>query len=539
MIKSIVKVHDRTQLQVLFDYQLSTDAFATKKKTQRYKIDLFLFYPPQMHVTRQNYPKSLFYSDLRTLTRLQEPRWGYRQFLATAPNSPLAKILTLLQQRARTSEETKQLLEHIRAYCCLYSSYLSRKKRKRHKWLQAAHDRENPEEWQREGGTFSHICQLLDKGLLLLRALVEVEQAALRKENLETEIEIEFSVAVEYCFFLFQKMVASFFLEVQSVSQALGTPSPTKKMRAYVRLCYWIALRRKYSVPTPHSTREELEAFANRHRALKQRMEQPLYIKMETPRFFLFRKQLGSMVAAGAAATWTLVINILIFTQLHFVGFQNVSLHNSDGVIGLSTLFILFAFIFAYIMQDRIKEIGRNRFTQGVSGELPDHEERMWSGAGKNRVSVGSFTETCNFIRYDDSRIREIQKVRALGTAGIGLHQESVLHYEREVTLSTSLPDRVSAPVTGLRDNIRLNMKQFLPKLDEPYYQTPYIGAQGQVALLQVPKNYQLDLVWIVSEEGVVSDENRRPQRKRLILNKEGLLRAEDIWTSSINPPNG
>jgi hypothetical protein len=521
LIKSIVKVHDRTQLQVMFDYLLPTDASLASKKYHRYKIDLFLFYPPQMHVTKQNYSKSLFYSDLRTLTRLQEPRWGCSQFLSTNPQSPLYKIERILEQDTRTPQEVRKIIEHIRSYCCLYAGYLSRKKRKRQKWLRY---QEGPQESEGEGDT----CQTLKKGLIVLRALIEMEQAALRTELIEAEIEAEFSVAVEYCFFLFQKMVASFFLELESAPWDQGVASPFKKTRAYVRLCYWIALRRKYPLLTQDSPQEELELFANRHRSLKQRMEQPLYVKLETPRFFLFRKQLGSMVAAGAAATWTLVINLLIFTQLRFT-FQTLSFRNPDGVIGLSTLLILLSFILAYIMQDRIKELGRSRFTQGVSGELPDHQERMWSGAGKSRVYVGIFTETCNFIRYDNPHIRDIQKKRATGAGGMGLHQESVLHYEREVALSCALSEQISAPVTGLRDNIRLNMKQFLPKLDEPYYHTPYVGAQGQVSMLQMPKNYQLDLVWVVSEVGVPSSGDMQPQSKRLILNKEGLLRVEDV----------
>ena len=364
MIKSIVKVHDRTQLQVIFDYVLSTDSSLATSKSQRFKIDLFLFYPPQMHVTKQNYSKSLFYSDLRTLTRLQEPRWRYKQFLPTSTQSPLHKIALLLEKKNRTASETKILIEHIRIYCCLYAGYISRKKRERHKWLQQARYRETFHEWQGDSGTFSHVQKLLKKGLTLLRMLMESEKIALQKTSLEPEVLVEFQLGIEYCTFLFQKMVASFFLEVESISRALGTSLPIQKVRAYVRLCYWIALRREYPLLTPDSSQEELEGVANRHRTLKQRMEQPLYIKMETPRFFLFRKQLGSMVAAGAAAIWTLIINILIFTQLKFAGFQTVSLHNSDGVIGVSTLFILIAFVFAYIMQDRIKEIGRSRFTQ-------------------------------------------------------------------------------------------------------------------------------------------------------------------------------
>ena len=516
----------------MFGYLLATDIAQLNKKYQRYKVDLFLFYPPQMHVTKQNYPKSLFYSDLRTLTRLEEPRWGYKQFLPTSPQSPLYKVMTLLQKETRVPQDVRKIVEHIRSYACLYASYLSRKKRKRHKWLQHAKLSESPKEWANSSSTTFRISQLMEEGRLLLRALIETEHVVLSMEFMEAEIEAEFSAAVEYCFFLFQKMVGSFFLHMESVSQKLGVTSYEKQMKAYVRYCYLVILRRKYVMLTEKSSREELENFANRQRALKQRMEQPLYVKLETPRFFIFRKQLGSMVAAGVAATWTLIINILIFTQLHFSGFQTVTLRDSDGVIALSTLFILLAFVLAYIMQERIKEIGISRFNQGVLGELPDHEERMWAGAGKEKIYVGLSSETCNFIRYDDARIREIQKKRMTTAGGFGLHQESILHYERTMELPSNLPNQVSVPVIGLRDNIRINMKQFLPKLDEPYYMTPFAKPRGEVSLLQMPKNYQLDLVLVMSEAGAESSTDFQPEIKRLILNKEGLLRVEDVKTS-------
>jgi len=534
VIKSLVAIHDRTQLQLIFDYLLLQEPTVKNPRSQHYKIDLFLFYPPQMHVLKQNYPKSLFYSDLRTLIRLREPGWNFQQFIDKKGTNPLERVQKILDKDVISSAERAELIETLRIFGCLYSTYISRKKRKRRKLL---HKENFPLDTSAEERdvAYSKIISLLGKGWFLLHSLMELEEVCKKRKNAESSLELEFALCIEYGFFLFQKMVTEFSLLLEPISVLFYQEScilAYKKTRAYTRLCYRMARSRNYPLLKGKSTREELEAFDNRVRFLKQRMEQPMYLYLETPRLFLFRKQLGLMLAAGAAATWTFMANILIFTKLKFSGFQTISLLNSDGVIGLSTLFILLSFVLAYVLQEQIKEIGRSRFMHGVWGSLPDHQERLFSLGDQGELSekkaashVGTCEETCHFISPQDPLIEKIQALRGK-MEGANLQQETIIHYKREVSLHTGILRRLSAPVTGIRDNIRLNIRRFLPKLDEPYYKTSYVGANGKVEALRVPKNYHLDVVLLFSEQ---KQERKGSYMKRLILNKDGLLRVEDF----------
>ena len=79
---------------------------------------------------------------------------------------------------------------------------------------------------------------------------------------------------------------------------------------------------------------------------------------------FFKKRQIAYMTAAGFAAIWALVANLLIWHKLKFEGYRSF-FDYSDGFLGFSSSILVLAFICAYILKDRIKDLGRDKFQGG------------------------------------------------------------------------------------------------------------------------------------------------------------------------------
>src|SRR5690606_18420265 len=105
-IKSEVSIHDRTQVEVVFDYKLQAAAsrFWQLQSRQKFEVEAFLFFPQPMGISPQNYSRSQFYDDLRPLLRLKEPRYSYLELLGVSEegvSTPLPLIKRYLEALAQ------------------------------------------------------------------------------------------------------------------------------------------------------------------------------------------------------------------------------------------------------------------------------------------------------------------------------------------------------------------------------------------------------------------------------------------------------
>ena len=91
------------------------------------------------------------------------------------------------------------------------------------------------------------------------------------------------------------------------------------------------------------------------------------------------------MVAAGIAGFWAVLSELVI--------------HNSNTdfrSLGSSCLIIATALVLAYILKDRIKELGKNQFKRGLLGTVPYNQSSLLYNLGtsfKKPANVGTYAE--------------------------------------------------------------------------------------------------------------------------------------------------
>jgi hypothetical protein len=242
---------------------------------------------------------------------------------------------------------------------------------------------------------------------------------------------------------------------------------------------------------------------------------------------FAFQQQLGAMVAAGVAAFWAVGTEILIRMK---AANQAVSPFSS---LGTGTLVIVTAFIMAYVLKDRIKELGRSYFSSRLMRSVPDNSERIvYRSAGQKSWNIGSLAEYTRFVSLD--RLPEaIKKLhRKFDPEGLDSEDGSsnAIHYRKVIDLNANISRSHVYPLRAVHDILRLNIEAFLSKLDDPLHGTEMLDAEGRLVEMKMPKVYHLGLILKYSRT-VSNDQKDQATYEciRLVINKRGLFRIERI----------
>lgn len=562
-IKSSVVLHDRTQLETVFDYLLlisskykrkATNADITKRTVRidsssvaspipqwhptkaplsvGYRVDTYLFYPRQFGINEHTYPKERFYADVRPMLRFREPKLGFKTMVGGKQNeaSPLLFLRAYLEasETDREPEPIQNAIDEVRLFACAYIGTYFRsidRNRKRVKKLLALGDNAKQDEVT---NACLKIKRMVERADQTLRAFWDLRDLAktLSVGSVRPLLD-EMQIVEEYCYYRLRDG-ASYLLQFCQKLNGRFSDIAIDELREAIMAVLSVhdarARSAGFMMPSPTSTNAEKEKFIHRRGELKRHIWEVLFLEIRTVPLFALQRQLGAMIAAGLAATWALVAQFVIILRIA----QEKDL--ADG-LGLSGLVFLSAGILAYIIKDRIKEVGRSYFGGGVIRRVPDHSERIYY---KNRFGkptpVGDVKEFARFIKPEDlpPRIVELRdntpESEVYGAGGI----TRILHYSKSIKLSGKLMILNRYPLRAVHDISRLNIDACLSKLGEPRRMVDLVTEDGEVEAVRFPKVYYLDMIlsyWRLTDKGERSHQGL--EYYRLVLDKNGLIRIE------------
>src|SRR5690349_15943515 len=73
ILHSHAAVHDRSQFEVQFTYDVSAGNISQGKDFERYRIEAYYFFPKNMGITPLNFPRESFYRSLHGYIRFKTP----------------------------------------------------------------------------------------------------------------------------------------------------------------------------------------------------------------------------------------------------------------------------------------------------------------------------------------------------------------------------------------------------------------------------------------------------------------------------------
>jgi hypothetical protein len=247
---------------------------------------------------------------------------------------------------------------------------------------------------------------------------------------------------------------------------------------------------------------------------------------VRTEPLFTFRLQIGKMVAAGLAAIWALISNIYILSVFQQGGMNQFNVSN---IVGATGFLVITASVFAYILKDRIKEIGREQLSGGFLGKLPaTHEKIRYTNPSGKEVNLGSIKEYGEYLgdKHDDPVVNDlrVQRFRHLPNG----RNHIIFSYTKQIAISGKSLAAHCKGIYGVQDLLRLNIAKFTERLDNPVERYLSIDRSGEPSYLELPRNYSIDLILRYSRSNKKGREVPvASECYRLVLNKSGISRID------------
>ena len=258
------------------------------------------------------------------------------------------------------------------------------------------------------------------------------------------------------------------------------------------------------------------EYFTYRASMLKKSVQQALYLEVRGSRGDTYIRNAVSAVGAALAAIWALAAQVP--TQI-------------AGLPSRTQLALFAGAVLAYVLKDRIKAntseflLKRARTFDHVSwlqgGTLPE------LGIKDFKVKM---SEAVRFIAAD-AVPPEVRAVRAerRTVQHVESQPEEVIHYRKRIASANAGAGRAVPEGYRLRDLLRINVRHFLVRLDDPRDHVEFFDREaGAFCEAMLPKVYHVNLV-VRLRRNVGEERRERLAHLRLVLDKDGIVRCDEI----------
>lgn len=531
----LVKVDLRTiepqQFEASFSYKLGYSQNGIYYHPNHYQAESYLFFPAQMKVNPASYPVEHFYRDMKSYINFRIPKLSFREMIGLTDNpnrSPLGKIKRELSLYASESKATSIafIRQEARIFGCAFHNFLERKLRKLERRVSVAQNSETAES-SHEALVLNFYHDTINKIYKIFKEWQKLADPSTHPKP--PTLQSEVSIVDEYIVHI----TKDFLLQATDALDRLKLSRKTRfrlqhKCRAALRGLRMYCRRSSYIWIDDRNSAGDLEDYQYRRGLLKRKVWSSLYLDPRVKPLFAIQKQAGAMLAAGAAAIWAFLAEVTIRSSSATRGSFTASIEGS-------TFIIITAFALAYILKDRIKELGRGYFKWGIFGRLPDSSNKIIypkDSSGNRDVTVGNYEEKARFSAA--SRLPE--DIAAIADRYFPLDEEesrSIILYQQRFSLKEEPIRNLKRKMRAVYSFYRLNISSLLGPLDQPDSPASIPTQDLHITKINLPKVYHVDL--IIKITGKVMNQNYPIYRIfRLVVNKEGILRLEN-WSAKLN----
>jgi hypothetical protein len=481
VIEAIIKIHDRYQFEIKLNYP-----FRKEEKEIEYDVENYFFIPTNLHIDSRSFSNDDFYHNAYTYIRFKTPEFPLHK-LKNPAEEPFREIRKSLQKSPEDFEY------YVKMYCSILKSAI--------RDFILKFPEEEPGKQSENARKFLETVQSIPH---TYRRLPE-ESESLKENSYFSQIyrfgDEYISLALEtYCFKFIEKIKTLSFP---------GKEQYCKKILTFIKTEIDYRARQNYpSIPKKESDNEEV---IFRKSALKKYAESVLFLNTRFREGGRIIKHFAFALGAGLAMVFATVIAFATAKKY-----------------GNFTLPFFMAVVISYMFKDRIKELSKTYLGKTLKNHVFDHKLNIYREEKKKKIGI--LKETVQFL--DEDKIADsIKKIRNRDIMTSIYNQEmkeDVLYHHKKIILYAKKMKDLSFPysINGLNDIMRFNISRFVKKTDNP--QKPlYIPSDGDYEKIMGEKVYHLNLV--VRYRRGKSEEFY--QRFRVVLNRDGIKRIEDVGT--------
>lgn len=482
-IEELIRRHDDFQIEIKLGYDLDR-----KRRKDLYTVEYFFFLPENLDVNRATYSKEQFYRDLLLYIRFKAPHLTLDE-LATGSDarSPLSKIREKLDTLARQpSERNATVLEYeLKLMACVLKDALSERVRALKRVLED--DKSKAERAAAE------TAQKAGRVAEAFRAF----RPSFENTSLPESIRSSYAFVDEYVSILIEGYAHQMLQLLQRAHAGSdGLANTVQKELDH---------RRARGFPSLVEAGADNETFVFRLGVLKKYAASALHLSVRTEKEGRGLEELGMALAAGLA---------MVFASA--IAFYTQKVYGA-----LSTTFFA-ALVVSYMFKDRLKALAQSTFLRLRSERIMDLATDVFDPFSKEKI--GECRELAHFISENqgDPRVKALRERDHITEIENTWRTETVLHYVKEIAL---YPRKFNAQSrkTALTDITRLNLRNFLLKMDEPHREV-FMLKDGASVTVPASRVYHINMVVKFTD-----DENVRYERVRLVLTQDGIKRLEPV----------
>lgn len=519
LVKTEVRILDPTQMEASFQYRMMVKGEDERiAYPHAYQVESYFLFPLQMKISPATYPLEYFYRDVKSFLNFRIPKLTFKEIMGRSEDSersPLLKIREHIANQNPSEEEQSFIIQEAQIFGCSYFTFIVRKSRKVTAGL--ARFGEGDEEAEKTRTLIEESFEKVNEIYKEWQKVLQVAEAGFPMIQRDLREVDEYIVNNIHDFLL--KAQKSF-----DTHAGAQTREWRSIVRARMRALRIYSRQKGYQWIDDKSDEIELETYLHRRGFLKRRVWSALYLNTRTKSLFKIQRQAGAMVAAGIAGFWAAFAQLL----LSFTGFYS---RNQGATWGISTFIVITALTFAYILKDRIKELGRGYFKGSIFRDLPDSSSKIIyrpSGEGSKPLEIGFHEEKAEFVDIDDLP-KDIEKlIKAMAPERLNAEALSIIHYRKRMGIQGVKIRGMKRKIRALYTFFRLNVTNYLSPLDLPYEELAVSTSRLQATTRQVPKVYYVDLVMQITM-GVEDEIKTEFEYFRMVLDKRGIKRIEKL----------
>lgn len=475
------KIHDRYTLEFKVGYSHHSPDTAVSD----FQMDTWIFIPDSLYINAKTYSKSNFYRDFRSLVRLITPVYTLEEVAGRRllPFSRLTECCRMMVEEPTDAHE-KAYEHQVKMFGNITRSA-----------LRAALMNLNRE---RDAEAFR---LRLDGIILLLTSIM----AGYRSIPVETGLDgigkerrAYYDLGDEY---LCRAINMHLYRVVAYVQRNFRKDS--EKILA-ATMAYideeWEYQRQKGYILPDDLSEERNRNFLHRAGQLKKYIESDLYILAHKKSNTFVLQQLFFMLAAGLS---------MVFATIISFSFQQT--------YGNFTRPLFIALVVSYMFKDRFKDLMHYWFSNKLGSKFYDYKIKLalhgepvgWGKEGCDFVSEEKLPEE---VRLQRGRVSELE----YGHCSL---RETVIVYRRRIAIFGKHLSKLSHfPLQGFNEIIRVNLREFLRRMDSPHVPVYINEGEGRYHTREAEKVYYVHFIMRYRYQGKTGY-----KRFRVRMNQRGI----------------
>ncbi|SMF25306.1 hypothetical protein [Pseudobacteriovorax antillogorgiicola] len=480
LVKVDARALETLQIEASFSYKLQiTGKDGRVISPQSYKVESFFVLPSQLRSSAKNYSIEDFYRDLKSYFSFRFPKLSFKEIIGegrgeeSCPLVRIEKFLMGYQRVGLNHDERDYLFQESKLWACAVYYFTDRKASKLYKHLM-----------KKESEPAADI---------LLQTLARLTKATQRWFDVRhrilvyaPETKLEVKQIDEYLVIVLRDFLLK---SLDRLQRDIPDPFLLKKISSHLRLLRWYSSKMGlYWVDDSSSDDEKLE-YSYHRGLLKRVIWSALYIETRTQPLFKLRRQMGAMFAAAVAGLWAVLAELMIRSSDS--NFRSIS---TSGFIFATAL------VLAYVLKDRIKELGKNRFKRGFLRRLPDEQNDMIFDQGsalQKKVKVGTYSEYVD--KLNSSQLPDDIKRQLAHHMDVAEGPRPVIRYTKQIEVRKKQLLRLNLKARALYDFFRLNLSALMFFAEEGNEQCRIPTHDLKLTWTRLPKIYKADLILRIS----------------------------------------